>query len=89
MPLNLAFPAVNQGFWDANYNRRYFPLFTFLPCLPQVDQLMRQVADEAGLDIESKLADAPQVGDTVSAEATAASASAADPLSRRLAALRD
>ncbi len=50
---------------------------------------MRQVADEAGLDIESKLADAPQVGDTVSAEATAASASAADPLSRRLAALRD
>ena len=50
-----------------------------------VDALMKQVADEAGLEVTAQLASIP----TASVEAEAASASTTDPLSRRLAALRD
>merc|ERR1712083_804822 len=52
----------------------------------QVDDLIRQVADEAGLEISAQLANAPSstIGETV-----AASATVDDPLSRRLAALRE
>ena len=52
----------------------------------QVDDLIRQVAEESGLEISAQLAAAPTstIGETV-----AASATVDDPLSRRLAALRD
>ena len=51
-----------------------------------VDALMKQVADEAGLEVTAQLASVP----TSSVEAeVAASATSTDPLSRRLAALRD
>merc|ERR1719391_985080 len=52
----------------------------------QVDDLIKQVADEAGLEISAQLANAPSstIGETVTASATVD-----DPLSRRLAALRD
>jgi len=52
----------------------------------QVDDLIKQVADEAGLEISAQLAAAPSgtIGESV-----AASATVDDPLSRRLAALRD
>ena len=54
----------------------------------QVDDLIKQVADEAGLEVSEQLASVPS-GTIGVGEATAASASEADPLSRRLAALRD
>merc|ERR1712126_496342 len=52
----------------------------------QVDDLIKQVAEESGLEISAQLAAAPTstIGETV-----AASATVDDPLSRRLAALRD
>ena len=52
----------------------------------QVDDLIRQVAEESGLEISAQMAAAPTstIGETV-----AASATVDDPLSRRLAALRD
>jgi len=53
----------------------------------QVDDLIKQVAEEAGLEVSAQLASVPQgsIG-----EATAASSSVKDdPLSRRLAALRE
>merc|ERR1711915_379056 len=52
----------------------------------QVDDLIKQVADEAGLEISAQMVSAPTntIGETV-----AASATTDDPLSRRLAALRD
>jgi len=52
----------------------------------QVDDLIRQVADEAGLEVQSQLASVPTgtIGESV-----AASSTADDPLSRRLAALRE
>ena len=52
----------------------------------QVDDLIKQVADEAGLEISAQLASAPSstIGETVAATATMD-----DPLARRLAALRD
>jgi charged multivesicular body protein 1 len=53
----------------------------------QVDDLIRQVADEAGLEVSSQLASVPSA-DPMSVS-VAASAAEADPLSRRLAALRD
>ena len=52
-----------------------------------VDALMKQVADEAGLEVDAQLASVPTA--SVEAEAASASASATDPLSRRLAALRE
>jgi len=53
----------------------------------QVDDLIRQVADEAGLEISSQLASAPSstIGESVGAR----TATLDDPLSRRLAALRE
>jgi charged multivesicular body protein 1 len=52
----------------------------------QVNDLIKQVADEAGLEVSAQLASVP----TASVEASAeAAASVRDPLSRRLAALRD
>merc|ERR1711868_247737 len=52
----------------------------------QVDDLIRQVAEESGLEISAQMAAAPTstIGETVVASATVD-----DPLSRRLAALRD
>ena len=52
----------------------------------QVDDLIRQVAEESGLEISAQMAAAPTstIGETV-----AASPTVDDPLSRRLAALRD
>jgi len=52
----------------------------------QVDDLIKQVAEESGLEISAQMVSAPTntIGDTV-----AASATTDDPLSRRLAALRD
>lgn len=52
----------------------------------QVDDLIKQVADEAGLEIASQMASVPTatIGETV-----ASSTTADDPLSRRLAALRE
>jgi len=52
----------------------------------QVDDLIKQVADEAGLEISSQLAAAPS---STIGESVASSATVDDPLSRRLAALRD
>jgi len=51
-----------------------------------VDSLMKQVADEAGMDISEQLASVPggMIGETAPAAATVD-----DPLSRRLAALRE
>ena len=51
----------------------------------QVEELMKQVADENGLEISDQLASVPSA--TVG-EATAASTTADDALGRRLAALR-
>jgi len=52
----------------------------------QVDELIKQVAEENGLDVAARLASVPaaSVGESVAAEA-----STTDPLSRRLAALRE
>lgn len=52
----------------------------------QVDDLIKQVAEESGLEISSQMVSAPSstIGETVKASATVD-----DPLSRRLAALRD
>merc|ERR1712241_82737 len=52
----------------------------------QVDDLIKQVAEESGLEISSQMVSAPSstIGETVKAPATVD-----DPLSRRLAALRD
>merc|ERR1719228_2706335 len=52
----------------------------------QVDDLIRQVADEAGLEVSAQMASVPSadIGETVKASATVD-----DPLSRRLAALRE
>merc|ERR1711973_1077919 len=52
----------------------------------QVDDLIKQVAEESGLEITSQMVSAPTstIGETVKASATVD-----DPLSRRLAALRD
>lgn len=52
----------------------------------QVDDLIKQVADEAGLEVSAAMASVPtgQIGESVAATATTD-----DPLSRRLAALRD
>ena len=50
----------------------------------QVNDLIKQVADEAGLEVSAQLASVP----TSNVEASEA-ASVSDPLSRRLAALRD
>ena len=52
----------------------------------QVDDLIKQVAEESGLEISAQMVSAPSntIGETV-----AASATTDDPLSRRLAALRD
>ncbi len=57
--------------------------------ISQVDDLIKQVADEAGLDIQAQLAAVPTSDPTSVASATAATASEADPLSKRLAALRE
>ncbi len=53
----------------------------------QVDDLIRRVADEAGLEVSEQLASVPNT--SLEAEASAASTTVNDPLSRRLAALRD
>jgi len=52
----------------------------------QVDDLIKQVAEESGLEISSQMVSAPSstIGETVKASTTVD-----DPLSRRLAALRD
>ena len=52
----------------------------------QVDDLIKQVAEESGLEVSSQLASVPTgtIGESV-----AASATVDDPLSRRLAALRE
>lgn len=52
----------------------------------QVDDLIKMVADEAGMDISAQMASVPmgQIGETAPASATVD-----DPLSRRLAALRE
>ena len=52
----------------------------------QVEALMRQVADENGLEITEQLASVPSA--TVGEATAAASTTADDQLSRRLAALR-
>ena len=52
----------------------------------QVEALMKQVAEENGLEITEQLASVPAA--TIGAEATAASTTADDALGRRLAALR-
>lgn len=54
----------------------------------QVDDLMRQVAEENGLEISAQLASVPThtIGES---SAVASTVSDADPLSRRLKALRD
>ena len=51
-----------------------------------MDDLIKQVAEESGLEISSQMVSAPSgtIGETVKASATVD-----DPLSRRLAALRD
>merc|ERR1712106_1136438 len=54
---------------------------------PQVDDLIRQVAEENGLEVEEQLASVP--GADPMAESVAASSVKDDPLSRRLAALRE
>jgi len=53
----------------------------------QVDDLIKMVADEAGMDISAQMASVPsgQIGES----APAASVAQDDPLSRRLAALRE
>ena len=53
----------------------------------QVDLLIQQVADEAGLEISDQLASAASVPTSIGTAASAASANE-DQLSRRLAALR-
>ncbi|XP_033125298.1 charged multivesicular body protein 1a-like [Anneissia japonica] len=53
----------------------------------QVDQLIKQVADENGLDIISDLAEAPEVSDTIASSSR--SMQEEDVLSRRLRALRE
>ncbi len=55
----------------------------------QVDDLIKQVAEEAGLEVSAQLASVPTgtVGESV-AEA-AGTSTTSDPLSRRLAALRE
>merc|ERR1712142_184940 len=52
----------------------------------QVDDLIKQVAEESGLEVTSQMVSAPTstIGETVKASTTVD-----DPLSRRLAALRD
>ena len=52
----------------------------------QVDELIKQVADEAGLEVASQMASVPSAN---IGESVAASSTVDDPLSRRLAALRD
>jgi charged multivesicular body protein 1 len=61
------------------------PFTTSTPAA-DVDSLMKQVADEAGMDISEQLASVPggMIGETAPAAATMD-----DPLSRRLAALRE
>ena len=55
--------------------------------ISQVDDLIKQVADEAGLEVSEQLASVPN---STIGEATAVAAeSTTDPLSKRLAALRD
>ncbi|XP_033125299.1 charged multivesicular body protein 1a-like [Anneissia japonica] len=53
----------------------------------QVDQLIKQVADENGLDVISDLAEAPEVSDTIASSSR--SMQEEDVLSRRLRALRE
>ncbi len=53
----------------------------------QVDDLIKQVAEEAGLEVSEQLASVPT--GTVGESVAEAGASTADPLSKRLAALRD
>ena len=53
-----------------------------------VDDLIKQVAEEAGLEVTEQMASVP-TGTVGEATATSVSASEVDPLSRRLAALRD
>ena len=53
-----------------------------------VDDLIKQVAEESGLEINEQMAAVPS-GTIGEATAVSASASEVDPLSRRLAALRD
>merc|ERR1711936_58473 len=56
------------------------------PPASQVDDLIKQVAEESGLEVTSQMVSAPTstIGETVKASTTVD-----DPLSRRLAALRD
>ena len=56
--------------------------------ISQVDDLIKQVAEESGLEISAQLASVPS-GAIGEASATAASTVQDDPLSKRLAALRD
>jgi charged multivesicular body protein 1 len=53
----------------------------------QVDDLIKQVADEAGLEVSAQLASVP--AGTIGEAAAEASTASTDPLSRRLAALRE
>ena len=53
----------------------------------QVDDLIRQVAEESGLEISSQLASVPS--STIGESVRASSSTVDDPLSRRLAALRE
>ncbi len=52
----------------------------------QVDDLIKQVADEAGLEISEQLASVPTAA---IGEASSVAESTSDPLSKRLAALRE
>jgi len=53
----------------------------------QVDDLIKQVADEAGLEVSEQLASVPSA--TIGESTAQASTTAEDPLGRRLAALRE
>lgn len=53
----------------------------------QVDDLIKQVAEESGLEVSAQLASVPTA--TIGETASVSVANSDDPLSRRLAALRE